>query len=346
VSAAASFLATPAGHIEAAKPHVAAVSKLSNADTRRTVPEKFALAKKGDRADLLRLASAPGRAASAATARAFHLAEPYAGQALALKPRDAGDDGASVVLARFHPAARSTADAPARTGKSAGILDRARAESREMAAETSPVLAYAPPSESIEAPFDAVIGGEAQTPAGESSFTPRARPDPAKVLTWLKGRALGQFAPGQHDWVQNELPAVVHTANEQKCLAEAIYFEARGEPELGQAAVAQVVLNRVRAPSYPDTICDVVYQNKSWRNRCQFSFACDGQADKVRSERHWRMAQRIAKDVTEGRIWLEDVGDSTHYYANYVRPRWARKMIKMDTIGAHLFYRTKLGGWS
>jgi spore germination cell wall hydrolase CwlJ-like protein len=180
----------------------------------------------------------------------------------------------------------------------------------------------------------------------DEGYRPRPRPDPAPLLAWLDGRALGQFAPGQHAWVRNPLPASVHNAKQQKCLAEGIYFEARSESEDGQAAVAQVILNRVRNPAYPDTICGVVYQNKNMHGACQFSFACDGIADRVRSKRAWRAAQRIAEDVTDGKIWLDDVGDSTHYHANYVRPRWGKHMIKADRIGAHIFYRTRFGGWS
>jgi len=223
-------------------------------------------------------------------------------------------------------------------------VDRRRSGSGNRV-ETSRVLAYAPATETNEAPFDALLGG---TPAqgSDAANVPRARPDPDEVLTWLDGRALGQFAPGQHDWVKNPLPDLAHTAKEQKCLTEGIYFEARGEPELGQAAVAQVILNRVRNPAYPNTICGVVYHNKHLRNRCQFSFACDGIPDRVYSKRAWKTAERIAKKVTEGDLWIEEVGDSTHYYANYVRPRWASAMKKMETIGAHLFYRTRYGGWS
>ena len=216
-------------------------------------------------------------------------------------------------------------------------------------AANSAVLAYAPTVAGIEAPFAAVMSGNGPRVAeipDDGLYRPRARPDPAEVLAWLDGRALGQFAPGQHSWVQNPLPASVLDAKQQKCLAEGIYFEARGEPESGQAAVAQVILNRVRNPAYPKTICGVVYQNQNFRNRCQFSFACDGRSERIAEQRQWETAKQVARDVTEGRIWIAEVGDSTHYYANYVRPGWARRMIKMDTIGAHLFYRTKLGGWS
>ena len=114
----------------------------------------------------------------------------------------------------------------------------------------------------------------------------------------------------------------------------------------GQAAVAQVVLNRVRNPAYPETICGVVYQNDNWRNRCQFSFACDGIKDRIASPRHYKMAEEIAMAVTAGKIFLPEVGSSTHYYAQYVSPRWARTMEKMKKIGLHIFYRTYGGGWS
>jgi spore germination cell wall hydrolase CwlJ-like protein len=160
----------------------------------------------------------------------------------------------------------------------------------------------------------------------------------------------GRFIPpagnGDHAWLQQPLPAAVFSAKEQKCLANAVYFEARGESLRGQAAVAQVVLNRVRNPAYPDTICGVVYQNQNWRNACQFSFACDGRKDVVTSPSYYKKAQDVALAVTAGKIFIAEVGSSTHYYAQYVSPGWARYMKKMTKIGLHIFYRTKNGGWS
>src|SRR5690606_28361881 len=149
-----------------------------------------------------------------------------------------------------------------------------------------------------------------------------------------------------HSWAKSPLPGYVFGPKEQKCLAEAIYFEARGEPVEGQAAVAQVVLNRVRNPAYPNTICGVVYQNDHWRNRCQFSFACDGIPDRITSPKHYQMARDGALAVTAGKIWIAEVGSSTHYHATYVAPRWSRTMEKMKKIGLHIFYRTHGGGWS
>lgn len=161
-----------------------------------------------------------------------------------------------------------------------------------------------------------------------------------------EGRFIPPMAKGDHAWIQNPLPATVFSKPEQICLANAIYFEARSESLRGQAAVAQVVLNRVRNPAYPGTICGVVYQNQNWRNACQFSFACDGRKDRIESPNHYKIAKDIAMAVTAGKIFLPEVGSSTHYYASYVSPGWARAMKKMTKIGLHIFYRTYGGGWS
>lgn len=160
------------------------------------------------------------------------------------------------------------------------------------------------------------------------------------------GRFIPPAQPGDHSWIETPLPASVFSEKEQRCLATAVYFEARGESTRGQAAVAQVVLNRVRNPAYPNSICEVVYQNEHLKNRCQFSFACDGVKDRIGSPQHYRRAQEVAMAVTAGKIFLPEVGSSTHYYAQYVSPGWARAMNKMTKIGLHIFYRTRGGGWN
>lgn len=132
-------------------------------------------------------------------------------------------------------------------------------------------------------------------------------------------------------------------AREERCLAEAIYFEARGEPAKGQAAVAQVVLNRVSSGLYPSTVCSVVFQNRWRHNACQFSFACDGRSLRITEPKAWRKAVRIARNVIDGRTYVADLGDATHYHANYVRPRWAKYLKKTDVIGHHIFYELKPG---
>ncbi len=133
------------------------------------------------------------------------------------------------------------------------------------------------------------------------------------------------------------------SARENRCLAEAIYFEARGESGEGQAAVAQVVLNRVSSGLYPATICGVVYQNRRHYNACQFSFACEGKSLRIDEPDSWQRAVRIAREVTNGKTYVSDIGGSTHFHANYVRPRWARRLEKMDVIGHHIFYKLRPG---
>ncbi len=134
-----------------------------------------------------------------------------------------------------------------------------------------------------------------------------------------------------------------HGARERKCLAEAVYFESRSEPEDGQAAVAQVVLNRATSGLYPASICGVVYQNRTHYKACQFSFACEGKSLKVKEAEAWRTATRIADAVLEGKTYLSDIGGATHYHAKYVRPGWARRLVKMDVIGHHVFYKLRVG---
>jgi spore germination cell wall hydrolase CwlJ-like protein len=160
-----------------------------------------------------------------------------------------------------------------------------------------------------------------------------------------EGRFVPQIGPKDHAWAASILPASAFSSDEQQCLATGIYFEARGESLKGQAAVAQVILNRVRNPAYPKTICGVVYQNEDWHNGCQFSFACDRVKDRVNSPEHWQIARQVAMAVTSGKIWLPQIGSATHYHAVYVHPKWASTMEKVGRIGMHVFYRTFGGGW-
>lgn len=130
---------------------------------------------------------------------------------------------------------------------------------------------------------------------------------------------------------------------EKRCLAEAVYFESRSEPEAGQAAVAQVVLNRVSSGLYPSSVCGVVYQNRHRYKACQFSFACEGKRLRITEPDSWATATRIANEVMDGRTYISDVGRSTHYHANYVKPRWAKQLKRTDKIGNHIFYKLKPG---
>lgn len=221
------------------------------------------------------------------------------------------------IAAAFHPHATKKAD-PMLPSAIAALVTNEKADIL--------ATAYAPvePDYATASPFASLLRGD----------------DPND------GRFIPPVASGDHDWMSQPLPPEVFTAGEQKCLATGVYFEARGESEKGQAAVAQVILNRVRNPAYPNTICGVVYQNKDWHNRCQFSFACDGIPDIILSRAKYRIAEEVALAVTAGKIFIPEVGSSTHYHATYVNPRWNKTMEEMKKIGLHIFYRTYGGGWS
>ena len=133
-------------------------------------------------------------------------------------------------------------------------------------------------------------------------------------------------------------------AKSEKCLAEAIYFESRGEAVRGQMAVAQVILNRVFSGKYPNTVCGVVYQNAHRRLHCQFTFACDGIPDIVREPDMWERAKTISAEMLDGKLWLPEVGKATHYHAYWVHPGWVREMTKMHRLGVHTFYRPRAWG--
>ncbi len=133
-------------------------------------------------------------------------------------------------------------------------------------------------------------------------------------------------------------PTVV--AESERCLAQAVYFEARGEPYEGQLAVAQVVLNRVQDERYPGNICAVVCENETWRHRCQFSFACDGRSDQPKNLAAWIDALKTARLASTGH--LRDLTyASTHYHAEYVNPKWAVRFQRTVKIGRHAFYRNE-----
>jgi hypothetical protein len=128
-------------------------------------------------------------------------------------------------------------------------------------------------------------------------------------------------------------------ARELRCMATAIYFEARGEPVRGQIAVAQVIMTRVRSDFYPNTICGVVFQGQWNRNSCQFSFACDGHTDAPKETEQWATALDVAKQVISGKAYLPEIAEATHYHASYVRPDWARQVRRIKQIGIHIFYK-------
>ncbi len=135
--------------------------------------------------------------------------------------------------------------------------------------------------------------------------------------------------------------SAVDRARALECLTAAIYYEAASEPDAGQQAVAQVVLNRARHPAFPATVCGVVYQG-SERRGCQFSFACDGAMARVPSRTGWARAAGNAWGALAGRVYAP-VGLATHYHTFAVRPVWNRGLVMTDVVGAHFFHRWK--GW-
>jgi spore germination cell wall hydrolase CwlJ-like protein len=145
---------------------------------------------------------------------------------------------------------------------------------------------------------------------------------PDYTRAWIEARP---EADGDADW---------------SCLAKAIYFEARGESIRGQFAVAEVILNRVDSPLYPRTVCRVV--NQGGGGGCQFSFTCDGRKDRIRDREAFAIAGKIARVMLDGAPRALTHG-ATHFHTRNVRPRWAHRMPRTASIGAHMFYRVSGG---
>lgn len=179
-----------------------------------------------------------------------------------------------------------------------------------------------------------------------ATTSPAARPGPSddamteSLRRGLRGLSFGEplRAPGA---LSPEAFAAVAPAGgpEWKCLTEALYFEARGEPLVGQVAVAEVILNRVDRDDYPDTICGVVGQGAGGKlHRCQFSYNCDGKPEKFTEDDAKAQVGRVARKMIDG-MPRGLTGGATHYHTHAVNPRWARRFEKTAVIGDHLFYR-------
>ena len=158
-----------------------------------------------------------------------------------------------------------------------------------------------------------------------------------------RGPALNTAATSFLSWTYNMTVSFAQHIVEERCLATAVYFEARSEPEQGQRAVAAVILNRVKAPNYPSSICGVVYQGASHLNACQFSFACDGKSDLPRAGQAWEKALAVATLALTGENGMADeesrmAATATHYHADYVKPRWSKSLNRLTKIGHHIFY--------
>lgn len=195
---------------------------------------------------------------------------------------------------------------------------------------SAPQLVAEPGAQDIDARVSALLGEErAAMGAIDSAHV-------ARILTLAQ--AEGRDGEKRFDaaWLR-ELPRPEAT-EELSCLANALYFEARGEGVRGQFAVAEVVLNRVESPRYPDSICGVVYQGTGARHACQFSFTCDGNAETISENGAYGIAKRIAGLMTEGAPRVLTDG-ATHFHTYAVNPDWSDKFSRTARIGAHIFYR-------
>jgi spore germination cell wall hydrolase CwlJ-like protein len=173
----------------------------------------------------------------------------------------------------------------------------------------------------------------------------RALPEPQSIrnLTAEQAIALNAARPIAAAPDRSAAPFVIagtpaSRASAVRCLAQAIYYEAASEDEAGQRAVAQVVLNRVRHPAFPASVCGVVFQGWERPTGCQFSFTCDGSLVRAPSNVLWARAIRLAKAALTGSV-EPSVGHATHYHADYVVPYWADSLAKTATLGRHIFYR-------
>lgn len=168
-----------------------------------------------------------------------------------------------------------------------------------------------------------------------------ATPEPSKPITMAQARASNAAVPVDARRRTRAAPfyfngGVAARAQATDCLATAALYEA-GADERGQKAVIQVILNRVRAPGFPGTICGVVYQGYARATGCQFSFACDGSFGRRPVHLGWAAARRSARGALSGRVFAA-VGGATHYHADWMVPYWRDSLTKIARVGSHLFY--------
>lgn len=205
--------------------------------------------------------------------------------------------------------------------------------------ETQPVLASAEQL-SLRGPLPAEGASLTYSAGGAEKVSVNLPPPPVAAQAMVQ--------PAVQTVSRKVAPAKpFHAAGESdlECLTQAVYFEARGETKAGQAAVAQVVLNRVRHPAFPNSVCGVVFQGSHRRKGCQFSFACNGAMKARRESNAWREARQIASRALSG-VVMAEVGSATHFHTTYVRPNWGPQLSRVTQVGLHVFYRLGRGGGS
>ncbi len=182
-------------------------------------------------------------------------------------------------------------------------------------------------------------------PDGEPAiltFQPVA-PEKAAELNAAVPNFVGPILPASAFTSEYGVDGVGTRMTALECLTSAIYYEAASESSEGQRAVAQVVLNRVRHPAYPHSVCGVVFQGAERTTGCQFTFTCDGSLARQRNPNVWRKATAIAAAALSGYV-ERSVGTATHYHTIWVVPYWQSSLTKIATVGAHIFYRWT-GSW-
>jgi spore germination cell wall hydrolase CwlJ-like protein len=198
-----------------------------------------------------------------------------------------------------------------------------------------------------EAPLDFALNSSTPTPSdGKPIVAVQKSPAPSAATTPGASAAQTTVAAPLAPGGKPDYAALIDpkdSVRQMRCLAEAIYFEARSEPEAGQAAVAQVVLNRVRSGIFPTDVCAVVYQDRNHPFACQFSFACEGKSLRIEEPTAWATATRIAEAVVSGANYNPLLGEALNYHAYYVYPFWAPSLRRVDRIGAHIFYAMRSG---
>lgn len=187
-----------------------------------------------------------------------------------------------------------------------------------------------------------------QLPAGDlTDFT--LAPEALQNFDYAQARLWNAALPFSTAPIRPAAPLIAPTTDIEAygraldCLTTAIYYEAASETPQGQAAVAQVVLNRARHPAYPRTVCGVVFQGSERTTGCQFSFTCDGAMARVPSPAGWARARAVASAALNGTV-VAAVGTATHYHTDWVAPYWAPRLSKIVQIGTHIFYRWN-GAW-
>jgi spore germination cell wall hydrolase CwlJ-like protein len=255
--------------------------------------------------------------------------------ALAIKP---------VPEAAIDKALDKSVAVPLRLGDKVKNTDRVFFETDAMAAGDEAIAPWAPGEAPVVlAMVDPDIKQSALEPQKPDADSGKADGNSGGVSIASKGEVTGVDKRPRSPAERMTLAGATRSKAE-KCLANAVYFEARDEPVRAQVAVAQVVLNRVFSPFYPNDVCGVVYQNAHRHLACQFTFACDGKSKAIKEPDAWTRAMRIAKDTLDGKLWMPDVAKSTHYHDDWAHPNWVREMRKLDKLGGLIFYRPRNWG--